>query len=103
MVDSVFFSISISQSKLLNTTEHNQALFDKRCELLSARHPALVKAHFFVRFAVGNRPVTHSRDLVRVVTLLLERQCHHDERLFGRLPCLGEGVGEHQSLVFDDL
>ena len=43
------------------TSESVLTFFDERCELFGTHSPALMKAHFFMRFTVSNYPVAHAR------------------------------------------
>lgn len=49
-------------------------LADQRRELLSAHGPALMEAHLCMRFAVSNRPVTHTGGVFGLAALVLEGQ-----------------------------
>jgi hypothetical protein len=55
---------------------------DEGLKLVGALTPALVKAHIFMRLAIGSRPVTDAGSVFRFAILVLKSQDHRHERFF---------------------
>src|ERR1700690_2890276 len=76
--------------------------FDECGKLFSADRPPFVEAHFFVRFEVGNRPVTHPSHVFCLSPNFIKGYFHRHKRFFGRLPSFCVCVGKNEPLVFHD-
>jgi hypothetical protein len=72
-------------------------------ELIGALAPPLMESHLLVRFAIGDRPMTHAGGVARLPAFIFERQDDRHEGLLRWLPSSGIGIGEDQSLVRHDI